>query len=819
MLNNICEINSWEICGFEPDTYSRSALLSGSYDGMEWIGSPLPRDVHSILIENNKIPHPHYKANDLDCLWVEKKIWVYRTCFNVSEDMLKGRLFIQFEGLDTYAAVILNGREAASYENMFIEHELDITDIALPGENSLILEFDVMGRRASSKPLPEGFWINYSTERAYARKAAYQFGWDWTSRIATAGIWKPVRLISCMSGRINSVHITSSDISIPEKKAILKIDIDGISWAGLQPAYRIEVETPAGEVLSYMSEDKSITIHLEGVHFWWTHDLGTPELYRITVTMLCGGTPCDSKACNYGIRKLELKLEHKLNSEEKNDKCFMFVLNDVPLMARGANWVPVSNFLSSAEDEGYLSLISMAKQANMNMLSLWGGGIYEKDVFYEACDREGILVWQYFMFACGEYPDYDEDFVAAIKEEVGKAVKRLRNYSCIALWVGNVEGQMLCEKIKLPRKMYGERLFNELIPGWLKELDTTRSYLPSSPWSESGPANSMESGDRHNWDVWFTDVPYIHYAQDTTRFSSEFGLHSSPARQTVTRYIGEENAYPDNFYFKYMNKDQSLGRMNYYIEQHAGEYKNLDEYIDYSMYVQAEGIKFACEHFRRRFPHTAGALVWQLNDCMPVHSWSMIDYDLIPKASYYYAARFFTPAAISLEEIDDTLTGVWVLNNTQLDLNDTIKLEVRDFFGNLFYSEELKADVPANTAVKLKELRVGGRFYPNVIIPNRHRMFYTAARGNRLGRQIRFFGNLKDIPFPPARLAAERTGDSITIRTDNFARFVKIDGDIRGLKLSDNYFDLEPGQTKTITVQQDADRLYVKALNSDAVLL
>lgn len=813
---NSSEINSWEICGFDPDAYTRSALLSGSYDDKEWLSSRLPRDVHSILIDNNRIPHPHYKANDLDCLWVEKKIWVYRTLFAVTEDMLESRLFLRLEGLDTYAAVMINGTEGAEYENMLIEHEVEITDLVKAGENSLILEFDVMGRRAASKSIPEGFWINYSTERAYARKAAYQYGWDWTSRIATVGLWRPVKLISCKAGRLNSVHISTVDISIPDRKATLKLDIDSISWGEKPVTYRIEILSPLGEAISYMTEDKAFTVPMEGVHFWWTHDLGKPELYKITVTMLYGGEAADSYTCKYGIRKLNLRLL----SKDGRSKRFLFELNDVPVMARGANWVPVSNYLSTVEDERYIRLISMAKQANMNMLNLWGGGIYEKDIFYEACDREGILVWQYFMFACGEYPDYDEDFIAVVKEEVEKAVIRLRNYACIALWVGNVEGQMLCEKIGLPRKMHGERLFGELIPEWLKTLDTTRRYLPSSPWSEDGPANSMESGDSHNWNVWFSNAPFTDYTGDTTRFASEFGIHSAPARQTITRYIGEENADQDSFYFKYMNKDQSLGRMEYYMEQHIKRPKNLEEYIDFSMYVQAEGLKFACEHYRRRFPATAGALIWQLNDCMPVHSWSMIDYDLIPKASYYYAGRFFAPAAISLEEIDDSLTGVWVHNNTCEDLHETVSLRVRDFLGNTFYSEALKVNVPANTVMKVKELRVGGRYYPNVIIPNRHRMFYISANGgSSLGRQIRFFGSYRDISFPPAGIEAVRTGDTITIRTDNFARFVKIDGDLLGLKLSDNYFDLEPGQTKIIVAEGDTDRLYVKALNSEIVYI
>lgn len=811
-----CAIDSWEICGFDPDTYKRSSLMSGLYDGEEWLGSRLSEDVHSILIKNNRIPHPHYKANDLQCLWVEKKIWVYRTQFDITKDMLNDHLYLKLEGLDTYATVIINGIESAVYENMLIEHELEISDKVTEGTNKLILEFDVMGRRATAKELPEGFWINYSTERAYARKAAYHYGWDWTSRIATIGLWKPVSLISYKSGRIKSVQITSSDIIIDEKKATLNFRIDSTYWSTEPVAYKIDILSPAGEAVSFVISDTACSIPLEDVHFWWTHDLGKPDLYRITVTMLCGEEEVDSHFCKYGIRKLNLKL----SSQNGREKRFLFELNDTPIMARGANWVPVSNYLSTAEDERYITLIHMAKRANMNMLNLWGGGIYEKDVFYETCDREGILVWQYFMFACGEYPDFDEKYVVGVKEEIEKAVIRLRNYACIALWVGNVEGQMLCEKIALPREMYGRKLFHILIPEWLRTLDTTRNYLPSSPWSEEGPANSMESGDRHNWDVWFTDVLYTEYAKDTTRFASEFGIHAAPVRQTITKYIGEENSRLDNFYFKYMNKDQSLNRMAYYMEKHIGKPGNLDEYIDYSMYVQAEGLKFASEHYRRHFPATSGALIWQLNDCMPVHSWSMIDYDLIPKASFYYAVRFFAPVTISLEEIEDTLTGIWVHNNIGEDLDELIKIEVKDYFGNLFYCEELKVHVPANTVLKVKELRVGGRYHPNAIIPNRHRMFYLAAKGSsRLLRQIRYFGSYQDISFPPANIEVVPIGNTIRIKTDHFARFVKIDGDLCGLTLSDNYFDMEPGETKTIQVEGKSGKLYVKALNSNAVYL
>lgn len=817
MRKNCYTIDTWEICGFEPDTYKRDALVSGLYGGMEWIKTQTPKDVHSILIENNIIPDPYYKSNDLDCLWVEKKIWVYKSEFTITEDTDRGsNLEIIFEGLDTYAAVILNGKEIATFENMLIEHALDITDHVSIGKNMLLLEFDVMGTRAMEKGLPNGFWTNYSTERAYARKASYQYGWDWTSRIATVGLWKPIKLISYGNAKINSVHIITQQMKIDKREATLHIEIDSTVWHKSEFTYQVEITSPEGEVTGFLTKDTIFDVQMEDVCFWWTHDLGRPDLYQITVTMLENKLILDTYSCEYGIRKLELIL----SSEDKKDKRFLFELNGVPVMARGANWVPVSNFLSTAEDRRYIRLIQMSKRANMNMLNIWGGGIYEKDIFYQTCDREGILVWHYLMFVCGEYPDFDEDYIKSVKEEVEKAVTRLRNYACIALWVGNVEGDMLSEKISLPREMYGNNLFKKLIPAWLKAIDPVRSYIPTSPWSSTGPANDMESGDRHNWDVWFTNVEYTEYSADTTRFASEYGIHAAPVKQTIERYIGSENAQMDNFYFKYMNKDQSLGRMYYYMKQHIGEPKDIDEYIDYSMFVQAEGLKYGSEHYRRNFPATSGALIWQLNDCMPVQSWSLIDYDLIPKASYYYAKRFFAPAAISLEEIDDTLTGVWVHNNCNEELHEVIRIEVKDFLGNRFHWENLEIHIPAHKVEKVKEIRVGGRYYPNVIIPNRTRMFYIMAEGkNTCLRNIRYFSKYQETAFPRAHITAEYDNDILRIHTDYFARFVKIDGKLRDLTLSDNYFDMEAGETREICVEGTVSGLYVKALNSKAEVL
>lgn len=812
-------IDNWKLCGFSAGGYDIADICRCGFPCDGWYDANVPGDVHTTLINHKVIGDPAYGCNDVMCGWVEKKIWIYRAAFDIAaRDLSADRLVLVFEGLDTYATVYVNGEPLADFQNMFVEHRLDVTGKLKPGENTLVVEFHVMSERAN-KDLPEGFWINYSTERAYARKSAYSFGWDWTPRVATVGIWRPVALMEYKDARLIDVQIKTSYIDTKKSVAGLGINIRTENITGGRLSYRMLLTDEAGYCRQVEFESGSILIHLENVHFWWTADIGHPHLYNITLELLSDGRVVDSYLCSYGIRTVEVRQKAKDGANR-----FTFVLNGIEIFARGANWVPVSNFPGAAEDKVYTRLLTMARDAGMNMLSLWGGGIYEKDVFYSMCDRLGILVWQYFMFACGEYPDFDPEFVTNVRDEIEKVVIRLRNHPCIAIWVGNVEGPMISEKIGLNRAMYGKDLFETKIPEWLGNLDDTRFYMPSSPYYGE-KVNSMEAGDRHNWDVWFNDISYKDYSKDSAVFASEYGLHASPAKVTVEKYLGCADPDIDSYIFKHLNKDQSLDRMYFYMRTHARIPENLDEYIDYSMLVQAEGLKFGTEHYRRNFPKTSGALIWQLNDCCPVHSWSMIDVDLIPKASYYYSKRFFAPLLVSLEEIDATTTGIWVINNRLTDYNGDVTVYVRDFFGNEYYREGITVSASTNTSVKIKDISVGGRFYPNVIIPDRHRNFYICAQceANRLPA-IRFFGEYSDIPLPPANLKVEYANSDITISTTNFARFVKIDGELEGLELSDNYFDLQPGGSYKVFARVasgkplDERRLFVKALNSELII-
>ena len=265
--------------------------------------------------------------------------------------------------------------------------------------------------------------------------------------------------------------------------------------------------------------------------------------------------------------------------------------------------------------------------------------------------------------------------------------------------------------------------------------------------------------------------------------------------------------------------------MWFLMKQHTGTPKNLDEYIDFSMFVQAEGLKFCTEHYLQRFPETSGALIWQLNDCWPGHSWSMVDHDLIPKASYYYSKRFYKPVILSLFEIDNTTTELWVINNTISNYDGEIKLSAKDFFGNSYLDENLNVTVKANATKMVKSLTVDGRFYKNVIVPNRNRNYYIIAKDKNGEKQaVRFFGEYKDIPLPTATIRIKSLLNEnildISISTDTYARFVKVDRDIEGLVFNDNYFDIKPLSEKKIQCQSkiklefERKKTICKTLNS-----
>jgi beta-mannosidase len=806
---------NWKMQYFDVGQVSDLTVADPNYIDHFWMSAKVPGDVHSTLFEKKLIDDPFFGHNDLKSKWVEEKVWWYRTEFTFDKNNLDKdeRLELIFEGLDTFATVYLNGVELGSTENMFISHTFDVTREIVDGRNVLAVKFQPVSYQLKDKE--KNYWAGFGKDRIWARKAQYHFGWDWGPQILTVGIWKDVRLEKRKIAKIDSVYARTLDIK--DGRALVQIEIYTKTFVKGKNVYAEvtlkDQEQQFFQTVNIEHDRATINLNIDHPKLWWTHDLGEPNLYQLSAVLKCEGEVLDTCQTEFGIRTIEV-----MTRDREGNSRFTFVLNGVEIFAKGANWIPVDSFLGSAPDSRYIHLIQLAKEANMNMLRVWGGGIYEKDIFYQECNRQGILIWQDFMFACALYPDYNRNYMENVRAEVISVIKRLRNHPSIALWCGNNENDWLYEveyaagNIQTP--FYGEKIYHELIPELLEELDPSRLYWPSSPYG-GNDHNSQEEGDRHNWQVWHGNVEprkfgqnlgqnisvegvsFRNYKKDRTRFCSEFGMHASANRYTLEKNLPEGTFYWGSDELTYRNKDYHHEKGILLMEGYTGIPKNIEEYINYSMLTQAEGLKYGVEHYRRNKPQTSGALIWQLNDCWPGTSWSMIDYYLLPKASYYYSKKFYASLLFTLEHDPGEELNLWVVNDRLEDYEDILVLEVFHFNGGLVYSQEFNIHVKGNTSTHIAALTeaevLQGQPAEQVVVR-------LKSLNKKVEENYYYLRDYKDLQLPKAKLQVKVSPEiqEVEIRTDRFARFVKLELPAEKITFSDNFFDLLPGERKMI---------------------
>jgi beta-mannosidase len=827
---------NWKIKHFDVGAARDLEVASSEYIDYFWMTASVPGDVHSTLIDRKLIEDPFYGHNDLKCQWIEEKVWWYRNTFEFHDDLKKeDRYELTFEGLDTFATVYLNGVELGSTENMFFAHSFDVTRELRKGKNTLAVKFDPIHVHVKEKV--QYYWSGFSKKRIWTRKAQSHYGWDWGPRLVAAGIWKDVLLKKVTFAKID--HVFAKTISISPEKAIVEVDIE-IDKHVKDKDYEASISLTYGEEgfsTKVKIDRKKATAILEVANpkLWWTHDIGTPHLYQLNIELFADGVRIDDRRESFGIRTIEVQ-----RTDEAGNHCFTFVLNGEKVFAKGANWIPIDSFIGAVPDSRYKHLIKMSKDANMNMLRVWGGGIYEKDVFYEECNRLGILVWQDFMFSCALYPDYNKNFMANVREEVVHVVKRLRNHPCLAIWCGNNENDWLYEALfssgEITHPFYGEKIYHELMPELLEEFDPTRLFWPSSPFG-GNDHNSREQGDTHNWQVWHGNIEprtfgepqkvdysikglsFKNFKNDTTLFASEFGMHASSNRYTLERNIPKDQFFWGSEEMAYRNKDIHHPKGILLMEGYTGVPKDLEEYISFSMLTQAEGLKFGIEHYRRNKPHTSGALFWQLNDCWPGTSWSVIDYYLLPKASYHYARKFYSPILLTLDHVPGEEINIWVVNDRLETYLDEMELAVYDLNGKRVFSKQWTVSIEPNVAkqvdVILEKDALGGLQPDEAVIILR-------SKSNKAYENIYYFRDHKDLKLGESELtiSINRERNELTVSTNVLARMVTIEMDIEQLVFEDNFFDLLPSGTKTIKVDQAQgkdipwDSLRVKAINS-----
>ncbi|MGH3146034.1 MAG: glycoside hydrolase family 2 protein, partial [Rubrobacter sp.] len=567
---------------FAPGEGVAAGAFGEIFDESGWIDVPVPGDVHRALMAAGRIEDPFYDRNEGECAWIEDREWWYRLDFEGPEQPPgpDERLRLVFHGLDTFATVWLNGEELGRHANMFREAVFDVGARVRFGErNTLALLFERPLDHVGEQH-PDQWGRN--PERVSMRKAQFGFGWDWGPRLPTVGIWRPVELCRERRTTVRGVHFHTLDLDPEGTRAAVAVRVEAERFAGKDPvSVAIALSGPDGDpvaghsiVLDGEGPRLAGTAYLtvESPRLWWTHDLGEPALYGLSVELEHEGEVLDRRESRVGIRTLEL--DQSPEPEEPATRFFRFVLNGAPIFARGADWIPADSSVGAIQAERYGSLIGAARDANMNMLRVWGGGIYEHDAFYDLCDSLGLLVWQDFMFACAIYPEGPPSFVTEVEAEARYQVRRLRSRPCLALWCGNNENQWIHDRTFWDRTdttVPGALYYHEVLPRVVAELDGRTPYWPGSPYG-GDDHNDRRQGNVHNWEVWHGNFPrrfgeessrdptpqnvsYLRYAEDKGRFISEFGMHAAPVRETLRRAIPSPQLYHHSPSMDHHNKD------------------------------------------------------------------------------------------------------------------------------------------------------------------------------------------------------------------------------------------------------------------------
>ncbi|MCS7061907.1 MAG: glycoside hydrolase family 2 protein [Anaerolineae bacterium] len=653
------------------------------------IPAQVPGCVHMDLLAAGKIPDPFYRDNELKVQWIGEVDWVYSRSFTVPSALLQHeRVLLRCEGLDTFAAITLNGAPAGRADNMFRLWEFDVKSLLKPGRNTIDVRFDstipYIQRRQAERPLPDWSAPHEIKGRAYVRKEPCNYGWDWGPVLITCGIWRPIALVAFSLGRLTGAHILQDHDTPGQVTLRIKPELERVGDAALhvQAALSFQGETvaeaaaPAGEPIELIVRDP---------HLWWPNNLGEQPLYDVRLQLK------DSDGCLIDVlnRRIGLRTLILDRHPDRWGESFQFVVNGVPFFAKGGNWIPADTFAPRMTRERYRALLQSVKDANMNMLRVWGGGIYEHDDFYDLCDELGICVWQDFMFACSTYPTFDEAFMANVRAEAEDVVRRLRHHACLALWCGNNElEQGLVGPTWTERTMSWEdygKLFDHLLPEVTRALDPQRSYWPASPHTPVGDRanyNDPTCGDAHLWDVWHGRKPFEWYRTCEHRFNSEFGFQSFPAPKTVYSYTEPQDRNVTTYV---MELHQRSGIGNSVIMQYMLDWFRLPTSFEMTLYLsqilQGMAMKYAVEHWRRAMPRGMGTLYWQINDCWPVASWSSIDYHGRWKALHYMARRFYQPVLLSAVEDAGGKVDVYLTNDLRLPSAGRIAWQLTDLAG------------------------------------------------------------------------------------------------------------------------------------------
>lgn len=802
----------------------------------KWMQASVPGCVHTDLLNNKVIEDPFYRLNEKDQQWIDKKDWVYRCNFEIDEERLsKEHIELQFDGLDTYAEVILNGKIILSTDNMFVGHTVDIKELA-QRNNELNIYFKspikeglhiLKSRKyrlpASNDQASNGGLEDEQRVSPYIRKAPYQFGWDWGPRLVTSGVWKPITLLTWNSVKLNDIYYKQVDVNKDEASLIAQITLGGEQFKDTKIVIKANGLIVAKAETGVSETTINIPIKISKPDLWWPNGMGKANLYNFVCELYQDDDLVDREQDMIGLRKVEL-----ITEKDSLGTPFYFKVNGIPVFAKGANYIPNDVFPARVSDKTYEHILGSARHSNMNMIRVWGGGIYEYKKFYELCDQYGLMVWQDFMFACSMYP-WDSTFLNSVASEAAYNIKRLRNHPSIVLWCGNNEIENAWANYDKPgmgwgwRERYDEGQKKEIWNGYLalfhELLPTQVSKYCDLPYWASSPATgdikvrsdetNANDGDMHYWGVWHGQQEFSGFEEHKSRFVSEYGFQSFPIFHSVKKYTKEEDWDIES---EVMASHQRSGIGNLRIKWYMDKYYHIPEDFDKFLYVgqvlQAEGMKEGMLAHRRHKPVCMGSLYWQLNDVWPVASWSSIDYYGVWKAEQYFAKKAFANFVVSPVKRGSSLEIIMISDSVHTgSLPCTANFKVISFSGELRSEWSETFDMNSNTAQALAKYPLDGPKL-RTLGGNSVLEVEVESKGNILCRNLFYNRRVKQLDLPKdtkPKISFTADGNVLTlnIKSDKLLKNLYVFNEKTKGHFSDNFIDILPNKEYNIKFKSD----------------
>lgn len=839
-----------------------------SADEEQWQPARVPGCVHTDLRQSGRIDDPFYGTNEHRLQWVDKQDWEYAASLHVDPGWLKlDVLELVFEGLDTYADVYVNGQQVLTADNMFRIWRVDIRSHLIPGENALLVRFrspihedlPKLEKLGHELPAPndqsELGELGSRKVSVFARKAPYHYGWDWGPRFVTSGIWREVRLEGWSVASLTNLYIRQDEVTAAEARLTTLAEVSCteaiagqllVSGAGRE--WSMEVNLPPGQHVLELPMD------IQEPELWWSRGLGEAKLHTFRATLVQGTGLLSEREVRTGLRSI-----HLIRERDEAGASFYLELNGIPVFCKGANHIPNDSFVSEVTPDRYLHEIRSAVESNMNMLRVWGGGIYESDVFYDLCDEHGILVWQDFMFACSMYPG-DERFLQSVKQEAADQIRRLRHHPSLVLWCGNneidsawshyAEGRGWGWKQSFSHEQREqlwadyEAVFHQILPGQVQEFMPEIPYWPSSPLvnltgdERQHTRNDSTEGDIHYWGVWHNSEPFENYSKYVGRFMSEYGFQSFPEYRTVRTYAEEQElALESEVMLAHQKNAKGNQLIKTYMDRYMQEPRDFVSFMHMSQILQAEAMGMAIEAHRRRKPYCMGTLYWQMNDCWPVASWASMDYYGRWKAAQYTIKRSFKDIMLSIElpaekseqaesQHYDNIS-IHLINDTHESLEGTLRVALYHIREGLTEERTQSVEIPKLGATVASTLSIHellhGRSaaeyvlvaaleHDGTVLDHREKLLAPLQSTSLPAPEITVHevSGLSDPSDQPDKASLSTHAAKITsiwwedddvhwfsVQSDVLAKYVWLSANVDGI-FTDNNFDLLPGEPRII---------------------